>query len=169
VPLRLSHDVDFCIRREDAEAVSATLVAAGIGVYTPPEDWLIKAECPGAAVDLIFELAYGPVDTELLARAPELPVNSVRMPVLSPGDLLASLTAAFSEHHCDYGPVLPIARQLREQIDWTELRAELDERPMADAFFFLLERLDVIEPAAHVGNPAGVRRPADDRNKGEGG
>jgi hypothetical protein len=147
MPLRLSHDVDFCIRREDAEAVSATLEAAQVRVYTPPEDWLIKAECRGAAVDLIFELAHRPVDAELLARAPELSVNSVRMPVLSPTDLIASLVAAFSEHHCDYGPVLPIARQLREQIDWPWLRAEVGGQPMADAFFYLLERLDVIDPA----------------------
>jgi hypothetical protein len=148
VPLRLSHDVDFCVRREDAEAVRGTLEAAGVRVYTPPEDWLIKAECLGAAVDLIFELAHQPVDTALLLRAPELSVNSVRMPVLSPTDLVGSLVAAFSEHHCDYGPVLPIARQLREQIDWPALRTELGERPMAAAFFYLLERLDVIEPAA---------------------
>jgi Uncharacterised nucleotidyltransferase len=152
VPSRLSHDVDFCIRREDAEAVTATLEAAGVKVYTPPEDWLIKAECLGAAVDLIFELAHRPVDAELLERATELPVNSVRMPVLAPGDLVASLVAAFSEHHCDYGPVLPIARQLREQIDWPALRVELGGRPMADAFFYLLERLAVIE---HVADPQG--------------
>jgi DNA-binding MarR family transcriptional regulator len=71
---------------------------------------------------------------------------------------------ADSEHHCDYGPVLPIARQLREQIDWPELRAELDERPMADAFFYLLERLDVIEPAAdHVSGPTDAAHHAEAR------
>jgi Uncharacterised nucleotidyltransferase len=154
MPLRLSHDVDFCILREDAEAVRATLEAGGLRVYTPPEDWLIKAECRGAAVDLIFELAFGPVDDGLLARAPQLSVNSVRMPVLSSTDLVAGLISAFSEHHCDYGPVLPIARQLREQIDWSGLRETLGGRPMADAFFYLLERLDVIEPAANPSGPA---------------
>ena len=155
VPLRLSHDVDFCVRREDAEAARATLEAAGVRVYTAPEDWLIKAECQGAAVDLIFELAHRPVDDGLLARAAPLPVNSVRMPVLSPTDLVASLMAAFSEHHCDYGPVLPIARELRERIDWPGLRRQLGGRPMADAFLYLLERLDVIEPAGSGGAVGG--------------
>lgn len=158
LPLRLSHDVDFCILREDAEAVGATLRAGGVGTYTPPEDWLIKAECRGEAVDLIFELTHRPVDAETLARAPELSVNSVQMPVLSPTELVASLVAAFSEHHCDYGPALPIARQLRERIDWGALRAELGGKPMADAFFHLLERLDVIAPATAPGLPANVAR-----------
>jgi hypothetical protein len=169
LPLRLSHDVDFCILREDAEAVSATLQAGGIKTYTPPEDWLIKAECRGEAVDLIFELAHRAVDAETLARAPELPVDSVRMPVLSPTDLVASLVAAFSEHHCDYGPVLPIARQLRERIDWGDLRAQFGGRPMADAFFSLLERLDVIAPAAMLSDvPADTSHRARDPIDGNG-
>jgi hypothetical protein len=168
LPLRLSHDVDFCILREDAEAVSATLRAGGVSTYTPPEDWLIKAECRGEAVDLIFELSHRPVDAETLARAPELSVNSVRMPVLSPTDLVASLVAAFSEHHCDYGSVLPIARQLREQIDWAGMRAELGGTPMADAFFYLLERLDVIAPATPRDLPADTAHLARDPIDGKG-
>ncbi|MFU0243087.1 nucleotidyltransferase domain-containing protein, partial [Streptomyces scabiei] len=77
----LQHDVDFCIRPEDADAVAATLRQAGLTVYTPPEDWLLKADCLGQQVDLIFELAHEPVTTDLLARARDLSVDSVLMPV----------------------------------------------------------------------------------------
>ncbi len=145
VPLSLRHDVDFCILQEDAGAVTRTLNEAGIQVYEPPEDWLIKATCRGEAVDLIFELARSPVDKALLDRATELSVDSVRMPVIAATDLIGSLLAAFSEHHCDFGAVLPIARLLREKVDWRELRARFGAEPMAAAFLFLLERLDVIE------------------------
>ncbi|MBT3149591.1 nucleotidyltransferase family protein [Streptomyces sp. CHD11] len=140
----LQHDVDFCVRPEDAEAVATTLREAGLTVYTPPEDWLIKATCFGQDVDIIFELAHRPVSTEMLQRARELPVESVRMPVLAPTDLLAGLVAAFSEHHCDFGAVLPIARALREKVDWDRVRRENGDEPMPAAFFFLLERLNVI-------------------------
>ncbi|MEU0743592.1 hypothetical protein [Streptomyces sp. NPDC006134] len=142
----LQHDVDFCIRPEDAGAVAATLREAGLTVYTPPEDWLLKAVCLGQQVDLIFELAHEPVTQEMLDRAEELSVDSVLMPVLSPTDLVRSLLAAFSEHHCDFGAVLPIARTLREKIDWDEVRRACGDAPMPAAFFFILERLEIIPP-----------------------
>ncbi|MEV7794653.1 nucleotidyltransferase family protein [Streptomyces sp. NPDC087512] len=144
----LQHDVDFCIRPEDADAVAGTLREAGLEVYTPPEDWLLKANCLGQQVDLIFELAHRPVTSDLLDRAQELSVDSVLMPVLSPTDLLRGLLAAFSEHHCDFGAVLPIARTLREKIDWEELRRDCADAPMPAAFFFILERLEIISPAS---------------------
>ncbi|MEU9595071.1 nucleotidyltransferase family protein [Streptomyces sp. NPDC048193] len=144
----LQHDVDFCIRPDDAEAVARTLREAGLEVYTPPEDWLLKANCLGQQVDLIFELAHQPVTADLLDRAQELSVDSVLMPVLSPTDLLRGLLAAFSEHHCDFGAVLPIARTLREKIDWDGLRRDCGDAPMPAAFFFILERLEIISPAS---------------------
>lgn len=143
----LQHDVDFCVRPEDAAPVAATLRDAGLTVYSPPEDWLIKATCFGQDVDVIFELAHRPVSEEMLRRAEELPVESVRMPVLAPTDLLTGLIAAFSEHHCDFGAVLPIARALREKVDWEQVRRDCGDAPMPAAFFFLLERLNVIRPA----------------------
>ncbi|MEV4232447.1 hypothetical protein AB0J81_36350 [Streptomyces bobili] len=142
----LQHDVDFAIRPEDAESVAATLREAGLVVYEPPEDWLLKAACLGQQVDLIFELAHQPVTAELLERAERLSVDSVFMPVLSPTDLVHSLIAAFSEHHCDFGAVLPIARTLREKVDWDRVRRACGDEPMPDAFFYFLERLDVIAP-----------------------
>ncbi|MBM7173585.1 nucleotidyltransferase family protein [Streptomyces sp. G44] len=142
----LQHDADFCIKPEDAEAVAATLEDAGLAVYAPPEDWLLKAKCLGQDIDLIFRLAHQPVTDELLGRATELPVDSVRMPVLAPTDLMRALLAAFSEHHCDFGAVLPIARQLRERVDWETVRDEGGDAPMPSAFLYLLERLDVIAP-----------------------
>jgi hypothetical protein len=153
VPLALRHDVDFAIMREDAEAVSRTLTEAGLRVYQPPEDWLLKADCRGEPVDLIFELANAPVDRALLDRATVLSVDSVNMPVVAGTDLIGSLLAAFSEHHCDFGAVLPLARQLREKVDWDELRARFGAEPMPGAFLYLLERLDVI--AAGPGPSAG--------------
>ncbi|MFH8795856.1 hypothetical protein [Streptomyces sp. NPDC017941] len=153
------HDADFCVRPDDADAVALTLRESGLKVYAPPEDWLLKAKCLGQDIDLIFRLGGEPVTAELLDRAAELPVDSVFMPVLAPTDLLRSLIGAFSEHHCDFGAVLPIARLLRERVDWEQIRSERGEEPMPAAFLYLLERLDVIEPqedpsAQRAGRPA---------------
>jgi hypothetical protein len=119
---------------------------AGLQVYAPPEDWLLKATCLGQDVDIIFELAHAPVTPEMLDRAQQLQVDSVRMPVLCATDLMSSLLGAFSEHYCDFGTVLPIARALREKIDWDAIRQDRGQAPMPAAFLFLLERLDVIAP-----------------------
>jgi hypothetical protein len=146
VPTRLQHDSDFCLRRQDAEAVVQTLVQGGIQVVSPPEDWLVKARAGGEEIDLIFELAHRPVTKEMLDRAEILPVDSVHMPVLAPSDLLESRLTALSEHHCDFGALLPVARALRERVDWDRLRRDHSDSPMPDAFLYLLERLDVIPP-----------------------
>ncbi len=57
---------------------------------------------------------------------------------------------------------LPLARSLREQIDWERVRKETAHSPYAEAFLVLLDRLEVVpHPACHPGG-------ADDRAKGEG-
>ncbi|MFF5025235.1 nucleotidyltransferase family protein [Streptomyces collinus] len=142
----LQHDADFAVLPEDADAVAATLREAGLTVRTPPEDWLLKTDCHGQDIDIIFELAHQPVTKEMLARAQCLPVDSVLMPVLAPTDLLHSLISAFSEHYCDFGAVLPVARAVREKVDWDAVRRACGDAPMPAAFLFLLERLNVIEP-----------------------
>ena len=151
IPVRLQHDADFAVRREDAETVTGLLRRHGVEIVEPPEDWLVKARSRGEQIDLIFSLAGRPVTTELLERAWTLPVDSVHMPVVDPTDLMVGRLAALSEHHCDFGALLPVARGLRERIAWQRVRAETGEQPMAAAFLYLLELLDVIPPAGTQG------------------
>ncbi|MDX2931688.1 nucleotidyltransferase family protein [Streptomyces ipomoeae] len=145
-PATLQHDVDFCVLPEGIEAVTATLEDSGLEVVEPPEDWLLKTSSHGQDVDLIFRSARAPVSQELLDRAEMMSVESVWMPVLAATDLLVGRLLAFSEHYCDFGAVLPIARTLREKIDWSRVRRECGAEPMPAAFLYLLERLNVIEP-----------------------
>ncbi|MFE7595661.1 nucleotidyltransferase family protein [Streptomyces sp. NPDC057494] len=144
IPVRLQHDTDFALLREDAECVTESLRERGVRIIEPPEDWLVKACAGGEKIDLIFSLAGRPVTPELLARAQTLPVDSVHMPVLAPTDLMACRLLALSEHHCDFSPLLPVARGLRERIDWARVRDDTVGAPMAEAFLFLLELLDVL-------------------------
>ncbi|MGW5850527.1 nucleotidyltransferase family protein [Streptomyces sp. NPDC055254] len=145
LPARFQHDTDFCVRPEDADAVVEALEAGGIEMRRAPEDWLVKGRAGGEEIDLIFELARRPVSTELLARAGVKAVDSVWMPVLSPTDLMDSRLAALCEHYCDYGDLLPMARMLREQIDWERLERDHRASPLSDAFLYLLDRLRVID------------------------
>ncbi|MFI8367802.1 nucleotidyltransferase family protein [Streptomyces sp. NPDC085466] len=157
IPVRLQHDTDFALRAEDAETVVGLLRERGIRIVDPPEDWLIKARSGGEQIDLIFALAGRAVTTELLDRAQILPVDSVHLPVIDPTDLMTSRLAALSEHHCDYGALLPVARGLRERVDWDRVREETRDHPMAVAFLYLLGLLGVLPHTPPAGEEEATR------------
>ena len=74
-----------------------------------------------------------------------LPVLSVHMPVLTATDIVASKLHALEEHYCDFGRLLPVARALREQVDWAAVRREVADNDFAAVFLLLLERLGIVE------------------------
>jgi hypothetical protein len=51
---------------------------------------------------------------------------------------------SYTQHYCDFATGLPVARSLREQIDWDRVRKETAQSPYAEAFLMLLDRLDVV-------------------------
>jgi hypothetical protein len=67
----------------------------------------------------------------------------VVMPVIAATDLLIGKLAALNEQAADLGKVLPTARALREQIDWTRVERETADNDVAVACLVLLRRLRV--------------------------
>ena len=141
------HDVDFLVAPEDAPRAEQALSAAGLAVEHPPEDWLFKVWDGEAMVDLIHRINGAPVTPEVLREAQEMEVLSVRMPVLSATELVAEKLRALDEHECDFSRLLPVARALREQVDWRLVRQASSANPYAEAFLGLLERLGVVGPS----------------------
>lgn len=137
------HDADFCVREEDAEVAREALREAGLEVTEPAEDWLFKVYKDGQLIDVIFRMLGEPVPPEMFERADVLEVVAVRMPVLEATDILSTQARVLGEHYCDLARLLPVARALREQIDWDRLRAEIAENPYARAFVHLLDELGV--------------------------
>ncbi|MDN4163462.1 hypothetical protein [Nocardioides abyssi] len=144
------HDVDFVVAEDDAGRASELLAEEGLDVVQPPEDWLFKVFVDGAMVDILFRTNGVPVERSVLAEVDQIEVESVQMPVLSATVLMGQKLNALEEHACDFGAVLPVARAVREQVDWDEVRAATADNDFAVAFVFLLERLGVIEPADHA-------------------
>ena len=142
------HDVDFVVAQDDAAKAAAMLAERGLDVVEPPEDWLFKVYVDESMVDVLFQTNGVPVTRESLMQVEELKVESVAMPVLSATELMGQRLNALEEHACDFGRQLPVARAVREQVDWDEVRAATADNPFAAAFLYLLERLAVIEPAA---------------------
>ncbi|WP_082659784.1 nucleotidyltransferase family protein [Cellulomonas sp. B6] len=136
-----SHDADFAVAEEDVDAARAALAAAGLDVQDPAENWLFKAYHHGQLVDVIFRMVGEPVTHEDLARADVLEVLAVRMPVLPATDIISAKMRVLGEHYCDFTWLLPMARALREQIDWERVREEIAGQPYARAFLFLADEL----------------------------
>jgi predicted nucleotidyltransferase len=137
------HDLDLFVKPEDAELALDALAAGGFRPEKPPEQWLYKAWDGDIMVDLIFEPISVTIDDEFIERAPETEVQAVQMRVLRPEDVLVTKLLAMREHEVDYESVLEIARAVREQIDWGELRERTDGSPYAKAFFTLVDELEV--------------------------
>ena len=139
------HDVDFVVTPEHADDALAALADAGFETEKPPENWLYKAYEGEILIDLIFDPQGGPIHDGVIERAEELEVQAVRMPVMTLEDVMVTKLLALREHEVDYDSVLEIARSLREQIDWDDVRKRTAESPYAKAFFVLAEELGIIE------------------------
>jgi hypothetical protein len=137
------HDVDFLVAQDDVSEAAKALTDAGLRVDDPPEDWLFKVFDGEAMVDLIFIANNTPVDAALLARSEQVEVCSVLMPVLSATELIITKMLALQETSCDYGKVLPLARALREQIDWQEVRRRTGGNVYSLGLLLVLERLEI--------------------------
>jgi putative nucleotidyltransferase-like protein len=141
------HDLDLILKPEDADEALDALAALGMRPERPPEGWLYKAwDENGVMVDLIFQPVGLPVTDEALARADELEVEAVPMRVMALEDVLVTKLFAVDEQALDYKPLLEMARSVREQIDWDDVRARTAQSPYAAAFFTLVEELGIAPP-----------------------
>jgi Uncharacterised nucleotidyltransferase len=138
------HDLDLIIKPEDAERALKTLEDAGMRPERPPEDWLLKAWDGDTLVDLIYCPKGLPVNDELIGRGEELSVLGMDIRVMALEDVMATKLMALTEHSLRYEGLLQIARALREQIDWAEVRARTADSPFARAFFVLLDGLEIV-------------------------
>jgi Uncharacterised nucleotidyltransferase len=141
------HDADFLVPEAEAERATKVLEDAGLDVQDPAEDWLTKVVRGGSFVDVIWRTCGHPVESDLIDRSEMLPVLSVQMPVLRATDIVVTKLMALDEHYCDFSRMLPVARALREQVDWDEVRREVADNDFAVVFLQLLERLRVLPEA----------------------
>jgi hypothetical protein len=138
------HDLDLMVKPEDAEQALATLAAIGMRAEKPTEGWLYKAfDENDVMVDVIFSPVGVAITDEVLARAEMLEVEAQPMLVMTLDDVLVTKLLALDENSLDYKAVVQIARSLREQIDWADVRTRTAGSPYAAAFFTLVEELGV--------------------------
>jgi hypothetical protein len=138
------HDLDFLVKPEDAEQALEALGEAGLRMERPPEEWLYKAWDGDVLVDLIFNPAGLEVTDELIDRGEEREVAAMTMRVMRSEDLLVSKLMAMTEHSINYRSCLEVARSLREQIDFEDVRRRTESSPYGRAFFVIAEGLGIV-------------------------
>ena len=141
------HDADFLVPAAESERAAKVLADAGLEIQDPPEDWLTKVVSGDSFVDVLWRTCGHPVESDLIERAETLPVLSVHMPVLTATDIVVTKLMALDEHYCDFSRMLPVARALREQVDWAAVRRAVADNDFAVVFLELLDRLDVVPKA----------------------
>jgi hypothetical protein len=141
---KTEHDVDLLVRPEDAQRAGRALADAGMRTERPPEGWLLKAYDGDVLIDLIFHPQGGPIDDGTFERAEDLEVHATRLKVAALEDVMVQKLLALSEQQPDYSSVLELARSLREQVDWDEVRRRTEDAPFAKAFFTLLDELEIV-------------------------
>ena len=140
-------DLDFVVKPEDAERAIAALEKAGMRPERPPEHWLLKAWDGEIVVDIIFEPRGLDVNDEVIERGRELHVLAMDVRVMALEDVLHSKLEALDEHSADFSGLIGLARAVREQVDWDEVRRRTEDSPFARGFFVILEGLGVLEAA----------------------
>ena len=141
------HDADFLVPEAESERAAKVLAEAGLQVVDPAEDWLTKVVQGTSFVDVLWRTCGHPVEDDLIERAEDRSVLSVHMPVLAATDVVVTKLMALDEHYCDFSRLLPVARALREQVDWDTVRREVADNDFAVVFLELLDRLDVVPKA----------------------
>ena len=138
------HDIDLMLRPPDARQALKIVADAGMPTEEPPEGWLYKAFDGEVMIDLIFGPSGQPIGDDVFERAEELNVYAVPMRVMALEDVFVTKLAALREHELDYEAVVQMARPIREQVDWSEVRKRTDGSPYAAAFFTLGEQLGIL-------------------------
>jgi Uncharacterised nucleotidyltransferase len=152
------NDLDFMIKREDADRALEALEAAGMKPERPPEQWLVKAWDGEVLVDLIFSPQGMDITDEVIERGDLMTVFAIDLRVMSLEDVMTTKLLALGEHSLDYESCLQIARSLRERIAWEDVRARTAESPYARGFFTIVEGLGIVPPrAAAEGERSRVR------------
>jgi hypothetical protein len=163
-------DLDVMVRPEHASRAIEALADAGLEPDSPPEDWLLKAWYGDVLVDVIFRPRGLELTDEVFARARWRNVLALQVRVMALEDVFTSKLLALDEHQLDLGHLLELARPIREQVRWAEVRRRTEHWPYAAPFFTLIERLGLADagnegalaatPAAPV--PAAPSRPDAD-------
>lgn len=162
---RITDDIDVFVRPDTARRALEALAAAGFRTEVSDPHWIYKAYKHGVLVDVIFRSTgdlY--VDDEMLRRADEQEHLEVKVPLVSPEDLLVIKAVAASEdcpHH--WHDALAVIARCR--LDWEYLlrRARQSGPRRVLSLLLYAESNDLAVPAEVIEDLFEVVHPSSSR------
>ena len=126
---QIDHDIDLLIAEDDVERGMKALAEVGFDVTETHPTWLFKGRRNGTTVDVLYRLGRSfTLDTELMARAHEVPVYGVSMRFISREDLAAGQAgAAKPEVPSLWFQAIDLLRA--DDVDWGYLSARMSVKP----------------------------------------
>ena len=118
---RWTHDIDVFVKKDDAGRTLAILEEEGFAIQETDPQWLFKALKDDVLVDVIFR-SSGKIflDDEMVTRAQHADIDGLRVPVISPEDLVVIKALVHKEraprHWFD-----ALALLRRDDLDWKYL------------------------------------------------
>jgi predicted nucleotidyltransferase len=145
---RWTADIDFFVRRQDADGALDSLAGAGFDAERTNPDWIYKAVRDGIVVDVIFWLKGNiVVDDEMLERSEEAELMGIRLRSASPEDLLVMKAIAHDEQSPrHWGDALGLIAACELDWDYVLKRARLSPRRVL-ALLTYAESEDLLVPA----------------------
>lgn len=127
--VRRTHDLDLFVRPDDAERALEVLAAAGYQTERSNPDWIYKATKHGLLVDVIYTGSDGAVfDADMEEHVRIVEHEAVRLPIVSPEDLLTLKLAAFREDTArQWYDCLALLENV--ELDWDYLVRRARRRP----------------------------------------
>ena len=139
---RWTHDIDLCVRREDARAMLGAFADAGYDTEETDQSWLYKAVKGGVLVDVIFESTGGIVlDDEMLSRVRQGRFGDLQLNVLGPEDLLVIKAIVHREHRQRHW-FDALALVETGELDWPYLLRRASPSPRRVASLLLYAQTD---------------------------
>lgn len=126
---RVTHDIDFFVRPDDAEKVLQALEVRGFSTQQRDPYWLFKAWKKNILVDIIFK-SSGDIyfDEEVRSHVRRVPYNNMLINAISPEDFIVIKAAAHQEHNPHHWhDALAVLKQ--GGLDWDYLLSRAKHAP----------------------------------------
>ena len=125
---RATKDLDLFTTAGVFPRLLSFLQAKGYRIAIEDERWIGKIHCNGHFIDVIFSSANGmvPVQEAWFEHARDMEVFGMRVPVLSPTEMIWSKALIKDRDRYDGADIANLILRQHEAIDWKRLLAHMD-------------------------------------------
>lgn len=157
------HSVEIAVTPIDAPRACSVLVSAGLRTVGCLDGRTHRFFADDHRVHVVFRRpGGGEVTAALLEHTVRGRIGDTTVPVLAPTEVMIDKLDALGRQRHDFVPLVQIARQLAEHVDWAAVAAATAQSRYARVFLGLLADLSITSDSVCVGGRGRPHLPAAD-------